>query len=524
MGRRRRLALALLAPLSACGAPAAPAPALAPGPAIADPAPAPRAPQVAAAPDVAALARALEREDDPATRLELTVALSDREDRAALPALRGAIASERAGDEEARLTAARALASDALRGELAAGDAELAAAAYGRIEGARGIDNRLRIALLRLLDAIEGPAAIDALSTIARRRAEGHSFLLNRLAFEGLARRADPRAVGVLLEGLLTFEPGAPHMRANDVAAGGLSAIGPPAIDPLLDALDGGNPRVNELAREYVDAVRRVDPRAAAGLDPERVIVVETLYALGEVGDPRVLGRMLAEAAHRDGWRRHGGAVALARLSLSPADRPHARRAIEGAARRASGPAARAHLVALIGRLADLEALPFLLSMVRDRRADPDARYGALQSHAMLADAAAARALRGAGSEPLLEAPLQDLSSVLDAAERCDRDPACWLALLDDPSAVLVDKACRMLAALDARDAVERLVPLLSSPELSVRQGALHAIDRLAVDGSALAVEALDELSRREEGRAIWSAFRQEAIATRGRLVARARR
>lgn len=114
---------------------------------------------------------------------------------------------------------------------------------------------------------------------------------------------------------------------------------------------------------------------------------------------------------------------------------------------------------------------------------------------------------------------------LLPLAAECNRDIACWEKKLSDKESLVVRKAVNVIARFgrDNAKAIEGLLPLLAHRELKIRNEALSAVDFIAIKGSQAAVNAIDELKAKEEGRSIWNNFKREALPARSRLAMRTR-
>jgi hypothetical protein len=123
-----------------------------------------------------------------------------------------------------------------------------------------------------------------------------------------------------------------------------------------------------------------------------------------------------------------------------------------------------------------------------------------------------------------LEMNFKNFEQAMAAAEECDENIACWTGKLKDKDKLIVRKAANAIARFGRGDekAIAGLVEHLGHPDLEVRNEVLSALDYAAVKGSKLAVDKIDELAKKEEGRSIWNNFKREALPTRSRLEIRA--
>ena len=126
---------------------------------------------------------------------------------------------------------------------------------------------RIRGRLACALFAIKDPRTVDTMVRLIRKQAFGPC------AMRGLAASGDPRAVTALID--VMTDRTSPD---DESAAGLLMEIGPPAVDPLIAALQSPDPQSRRLAASalaqinhpraasaLLDAIRRRDTAAAAG-------------------------------------------------------------------------------------------------------------------------------------------------------------------------------------------------------------------------------------------------------------------
>lgn len=399
------------------------------------------------------------------------------------------------------------------------------ATAFRRIEGNRGVDNRLRIETVRALGNTQSQRAVGPLVEIASSRdSQRQNFLINRLAIEELSPIADPRAIEFLLRALFLFDPENPMLRMNDVAAVALIHVGDAAHEPLLALLDGDDEAINALVDEYIEAVRQRDAAAADQMSRAELIQNEAAFALGAIGDPRALDALIDATNEGAPSVRVTAATALVRLNLDEAQQVRARNTLRNVYAASTEPVMRTQLAAAMRYLYDRELLPYLFVEVQHDRERIDVRLVLARTYAMLANGEDARMLASV-IERVEEDDrpyFSDLAEPLAAAEECDEDVTCWLRMLDDEGSA--EKAATMLGLLGRDDSrvIAALIERLDDREIAVRHAALLALDHVATQGSPEAVRAIDELRDREMGRSIWHHFEREAMPVRARLHLRA--
>jgi HEAT repeat protein len=401
--------------------------------------------------------------------------------------------------------------------------------AFDKVEGARPVDNRMRVEFLRALGRMKDKRATPVLVKIMTDDGEAQDFLINRLAAQQLGAMGDPEAVPHLIEALFLFDARRPQLRMNDVAAEALVRIGRPALDPLKTVLKGKHERANELAKAYIEAVRGVSPQAAAGMSVDMITSGEGTFALGALGFREALDPLLAQTTSSDMDRRLNAAIALVRLNLKKEDLPRVRESLKAVYKDVDA-MARPQVIAAARHLYDAETLPFFLAEASDTDNHPVIRIEAVNAYSLLADKSETARMRaliakepGADEGGGYKAKFKEMEPALDAAEKCDRDISCWIQKFDESDRVMQRKAAYMLGRLarDNEQAIKKLVERLDSSEIEVRMAVVAALDRIATHGSAEAVEKINQLREVEEGRAIWTQFSREALPIQARLRTR---
>ncbi len=435
--------------------------------------------------------------------------------------------AEAEGTREDALVRANELAAELAEAD--EGRREDIASALGEamlaVDGTAGVDNRLRITLIRALGASDANAARAPLTAVARRQREDQSFLINRLALETLAARGEVANLEVLIEGLFLFGAN-PAMRMNDVAVSGLAQLGEAAVPPLLQVLAGRHPRARELAEAYVQAVEeRV--RNANVPSADQLMATEALYGLGIVGHESALDPLLETSRSEEPLLRLGAVMALVSLRPGLDDGAAIREALVRVYDTATDAMQWAQLVAAARRLGDPGLAPFLLRVAREGDRPTEVRLLAAESWALLAATNEKRAFRQLVRDRDIGSQLETLRPLLDEAERCS-ELECWVQAFQEHARSPVDvplaeKAATRIGQLGRGDAraVSALVAQLGHRDIEVRLAALRALDWIAVRGSRAAVQRIEELHQQEEGRAIWTQFAREAIPIRARLIAR---
>ncbi len=460
--------------------------------------------------------------------------LFEMRDARATPALVEALNWRAEVNEEHAIRAAQTLKSMEIPEDKKAEVISALSEALDKVTGARGVDNRMRIELIRALGEIGDNRATPILTKIATTQTEEQNFLINRLAAQQIGRMGDPEAVPAMIKGLFLFAPNNPAMRMNDVAAEALVRIGRPSYEPLLAVLRGQNEEVNAIAQQYIEAVRQRNEEAARAMSVEGIRSAEATFALGALGFRDGLGPILEEAREEDLGRRLNAAIALVRLDVTDAQRAQVRDTLKAVYQAQENPLAKAQLMAAMRHTYDPELLPFLLDEVKNDDVLPDIRLVAVETYAMLANKNEANTLKGvierepASADGGFRENFQAYDPALEAAVECDEDVGCWVRKLGADDKLVVRKAAYMLGRFGKgnNEAIQQLTERLGHPEIEVRLAVIQALDAAATPQNAEAIQGavqkIDQLRETEEGRSIWNTFSREALPIQARLRHRA--
>ena len=470
--------------------------------------------------------------EDSVNGLRMLGLMQEIRDPRTLPALLTALDWKLEVSEEHAISAARTLAMIEIPADKKSEVVAALSKALSRVDGARGLDNRMRKTFIETLGELKDPGAVEVLVETMLNQDKDQSFLFNILAGQQLVGMADPNTTQSFIKALYICDPENPAMRMNDVAASGLAAIGKPALQPVLDTLAGKNEEANETAKLYIEAVRQKDPDIASKLSVSSEVAREAAYTLGKLGYREAVEPLIEEAHHSSVERASGAALALVSINREESDTRPILKTLTDVYDRLEPMQQPQLLVAMRHLYAD-ESMPFFLQVAeggkkgRGKRGEPQvspSRLYGFVSYAMLADKEEAQNLKAvmASSSGLADL-VKDYQSAIAAAEACDRDVDCWVGKLADKDTVVVRKAADMLARLARGEAkaTEKLVSLFGHSDLEVRNEALFAVDYMATQGSKPAVEKIEALQREEEGRSIWNGFKREALPIRARLLAR---
>ncbi|MCB9591810.1 MAG: HEAT repeat domain-containing protein [Sandaracinaceae bacterium] len=477
--------------------------------------------------------------------------LLEMQDVRAMPAFIAALDWRTEVTENHAITAAQAVERMELNDAQQAQAITALSEALDRVQGNRGVDNRMRIHFIRALGSLNNHAATPILTKVATRIHEDQSFLINRMAGEEVGRLRDPAAVPDMIKALFLFSAERPDMRMNDVGAQSLTQIGRPALDPLLELLAGDNEQANRIAENYIAAIRRRDEDAANRMDPRGVVIGEACFSLGQLGFREAMDPMYAQVqpmldmtaaaldedmdANRETIGRALSCVtSLVQINREESDTPRLREALIGVYERmpegfppeAPG-ASRAQLLAAMQHTFDPGLLDFLHRVAADRDQLPDFRVVGLKSYAFLANRGDLPRIRAViAAEPeggVVRNAFEENNPALTTAEECNDSLSCYIGKLGDSDPMVVRKACYMIARYGHgnAEAITALIGILDHNNIPVRGDAFYALDGIATSGSPEAVAEIDRIREAEEGRSSWNQVREVAMAVRARLAAR---
>lgn len=477
--------------------------------------------------------------------------LREMRDVRALPAFIRALEWRNEVSEEHAITAARSIEVLEVPDDQKEAVIQALSTNLDRVQGSRGVDNRMRIHFIRALGATRDRRATPVLTKIATRLSEDQNFLINRMAAEELGNLGDPAAVAPMIKALFLFSPSNPSQRMNDVGGQALVQIGRPAFEPLLELLRGNNEDANRIAQNFVRAVSQRNAQAAAMMDPRSLVIEEGCFALGQLGlreaiDPMMeqIGALTSmtvqealgggEAQRQTYGRALSCTTSLVQINRDESDTPRLRQTLIGVYQRipeewppeAFG-ASRAQLLAAMMHTYDAGLLDFLYQVSADREALPDFRVMALRSYAFLAaqsDLARIQAVIAAEPEGGgVRQQFDQVAAALDTAQECNEDLNCYIGKLSHRDPMVVRKAAYMVGRLGRgnADALPALIADIDHADTNVRGDVLYAIDWVATTGSAEAVAKIDQVRSAEDGRSSWNQIQSLAMAVRARLQAR---
>jgi len=466
----------------------------------------------------------LDHPEDSVNGGRLMMLMYELQDPRAIPAMLKALDWTHEVTEDHAVTAARAavemdVPSDK-KGELV----DAICKALGRVEENRGVDNRMRKGFIEVLGKLGDKRATPTLIKIVETQDKNQNFLFNILAAQQLVKLADPTAIPTMIKALYIFAEDNPAMRMNDVATSALVASGKLSLAPLLKVLQGQDEGANAMVKAYIGAIKMRDKDAAARMKPEAIVAAEAAYTLGKLGDRTAIDALTAEAKHEDKDRRFAAALALVSINREDSDTA----AIVATLKKVYDDAPKAgkpQMLVAVRHLYASEIMGFLekIAVTEEKELPPIQMYGFV-SHALLANKAEAQKVKHVlETAELIKGQVKDYAAAIKAAEECDEKIDCWVGKLGDKDKVVLRKAANMLARFGRGDekAINGLLKLFTHEDIEVRNEALAAVDYMAIKGSKAAVDKIEDIEAREQGRSSWNNFKREALPTRSRLLLR---
>jgi HEAT repeat protein len=362
--------------------------------------------------------------------------------------------------------------------------------------------NIVKQAAMESLAKIHDKRAVPAIAKILETPADEQDFFLNRVAAIELGNLGDAGGVSALIRGLFMVGRGANIYNECRVS---LLQIGKPAVQPLIDAHQHKNAKLEEDAKKY---------EFRPG-----VIEQKTALVLGDLRAKEAIPVMQAELKKPLKGDNHLGALICLGMIADPSTTKDLTGVLTDAKRDFKVRISAAEALNLAG---DPSSLPTLLQVaktgdvVKDKEKYPDVRLAAALSYARLGGAAEAAAFApvAAGEKAAIEEFKEDAAR-LEVAKKCGKDLTCYGTVLDsDPSLPHQEKAAFMLARM-GKPALPPLDKKLSTREPIVRQAVLFGIGKIGDKTSTDAIKALDAQIANDSTKPPMRALVQEMRAVR---------
>jgi HEAT repeat protein len=355
--------------------------------------------------------------------------------------------------------------------------------------------NAAKLEAIRALVKIGDPKAVPTLIRILTTSADEQDFKLNQVAALGLAQMKDPRAVPALIKGLFMTGRGTDIFQECRL---GLVRIGAPAIDPLIELLQGKNAEIKEMAAKYNFN------KATPGVVPYKAT-----YLLGDLRAAKAVPLMIDRLGTPAQGSEHSAIlIALGQIATREAVDTLLAVAQNGKAE----PALRASAMDALYMTGDPRAVPVLLEIARSGyvtvggQKASDLRANAAIDFARLAGPehfAAFKAL--ADKETEVQGVFGEALDRVQVAKDCGNDVGCYGKALNDPSWTRAEKAAFALGFSGDKAAIAPLLaglrPLvnLQQERYPVHQAILFGLVRLADKTCKECVEKLQKQLDRDE-------------------------
>jgi HEAT repeat protein len=383
----------------------------------------------------------------------------------------------------------------------ALGEMKAQAAVDKLIEGAekplpiKSRGNNAKRECMRALVKIGDHKAVPPLMRVLTTSADEQDFALNQMAALGLAEFKDPQAIPALVKGLFMTGRGTDIFQECRL---GLVRIGAPAVDPMIQLLQGKNAEVQEMAVKY-----QFD-KASPG-----VIPYKAAYMLGDLRAAKAVPVLIQRLRVPAQGSEHS-AVLIALGQIGSPEAVDALLAVSGNTK--AEPALRASAMDALYMTGDSRAVPLLLDIARSGyvtvggKKASDLRANAAIDFARLAGPdhfAAFKAL--ADKETEVQGVFGEALDRVQVAKECAGDLRCYGKALNDPSWTRAEKAAFALGFSGDKAGVPLLLaglrPLvtLQQERYAVQQAVLFSLVRLADKSCKECEDKLDKQIERDE-------------------------
>ena len=358
--------------------------------------------------------------------------------------------------------------------------------------------NLAKLAAIEALADIGDKKAVPALIKVLERRPEQQDFLLNKRAADALGQIGDPKAIPVLVRALFmssTIQGSAfPHARVA------LVRLGEPAVKPLIAAMEGKDAALNQMAKEL--SFR------------EGVIAQKIPIVLGDMALPSALEFLRGQLAKAD--LKKTSSAGLIEAIGKIADK----RAVPDLVKILKDPKAnfklRMQVCSALTVIGDKRSLPALLEMAEKgyiQKTYYDLREAAVMAYSRIVGAEAVKGIekiKAMVGEEKMKAYKRTLGTFKEAHERvkvaveCKDDVACYGKKVNDKKLSLAqrEKAGIMIGLLpDGRKALTALTEAVTNREPVLRLYFLESAKRIGKKTDTKLVETIAELARKDSKR-----------------------
>ena len=355
--------------------------------------------------------------------------------------------------------------------------------------------NVVKLEAMKSLAKIHDPRAVDALVKVLSTPADDQDFYLNKIAARSLGQFSDPKAVPALVRGLFMTGRGADIFQECRAA---LVAVGEPAVQPLIEAMQRKNALLEADAKkyEYIPGILVQKTSIVLGDLRSKTAVPALLDTLKKVDEGLKAGPGKGVSSHQS------VILALGQIGAPEAKAPLLAILNDGKASNKLRAAAAEGL----NLLGDSAALPSLLKIanekfINEKTKEIDPEHGALVAAAATAYSRLAGADQANVTWQKLPADLDEsdahvvfknASARLAVAKECKKDVACYTKALADNDTAKAEKAALMLARA-GKEGVGALIKGLANPDPSVRMTVLYGLASAADRSCTECKDALEK-------------------------------
>jgi HEAT repeat protein len=377
--------------------------------------------------------------------------------------------------------------------------------------------NIVKLESMKALAKIKDPKAVDALVKVLSTSADDQDFFLNKVAAKSLGGFADPKAVPALVRGLFMTGRGANIFQECRTA---LIAIGDPAIDPLVAAMQRKNEDLELDAKKY---------EFIPG-----IIVQKSTIVLGDLKAKKAVPALLDELAKKDeglaagegkGISGHQSLILALGLIGDPAAEKPLLAVLNDPKRHTKERAAAAEALNALG---DPGALPSLLKAAQGKfisgtTVDPEAGAvvaSAVTAYSRLGGAEAANVTFQKVPDEIADMAeaFKAATTRLAVAKECNKDVACYAKYIKDKDSFKAEKAALMLGRL-GKPGLTELTKSVATDDPSVRMTVLFGIGHFGDKSCAECTKALEDQIAADESKPPRKQLVDEMRAVRAMLM-----
>lgn len=340
--------------------------------------------------------------------------------------------------------------------------------------------NVVKLEAMKSLGKLKDKKALDALIKVLETPADEQDFFLNQTAASTIGELADPKSIPALIRGLFMTGRGSDIFQPCRLA---LLKIGQPAVQPLIDAHQHKNEKLEEDAKKY---------EFRAG-----IIENKTSLVLADLRAKEAKAVMIAELKKPQKGDNHLGAlIALGMIGEADGVKEIVN-VLTDAKRDWKVRVSAAEALNLAG---DASSLPALLNVaktgdvMKEGEKYPDVRIAAAMAYSRLGGKAEAAAFAPvAKAETAAKAVFDECAQRLEVVAKCesDKDRACVEKGLEDKVLAKQEKAAFFLSRF-GKDALPALTKKIGHKEPIVRLAVMYSVGKIATSADAELRKALD--------------------------------